>query len=407
GGEQGLLGLAFHPNFVTNGYFYVNYTTNNPRRTVISRFSVSDSDSDKADKNSELILMEINQPFSNHNGGQIVFGPDGYLYISTGDGGSGGDPQNHAQNLSSLLGKILRIDVDNSDNGLNYSIPDSNPFKDNDLNQPEEIYAYGLRNVWKFSFDSQERLWAADVGQNAREEINLIENGGNYGWRKMEGFLCYNPSNCDPTGLELPVWDYAHNSQGGYSITGGYVYEGDLMPGLKGKYIYGDFITGNFWAFDPDDSTNVFINNFPVNVSTFGIDQQNELYMADYDLGVLYRFSDDQISSVESLVVNKMQLQQNYPNPFNPSTTIKYRIPASMNSEKARVKNVSLKVYDILGRDIATLVNQAQRPGNYEVVFSAKGEETYSVGRRLPSGIYFYKLQVGDYLEVKKMMLVK
>ena len=181
GGEQGLLGLAFHPNYKQNGYFYINYTTSNPRRTVISRFNVSNDNPDLADPNSELILLEIAQPYSNHNGGQTSFGPDGYLYISLGDGGSGGDPQNYAQNPNSLLGKLLRIDVDKNENGNNYAIPVDNPF----INSPgfrKEIYAYGLRNVWKFSFDSQtKQLWGADVGQNLVEEINLIEKGGNYG----------------------------------------------------------------------------------------------------------------------------------------------------------------------------------------------------------------------------------
>ena len=183
GGELGLLGLAFHPDYKNNGYFFVNYTTDNPLRSVVSRFKVSANDPDKADRNSELILFKVNQPYSNHNGGQTSFGPDGYLYISFGDGGSAGDPQNNAQNNTTLLGKILRIDVDKKEGSLNYAIPIDNPFKGNRSGFREEIYAFGLRNVWRFSFDfPAKQLWAADVGQNQWEEINLIENGGNYGW---------------------------------------------------------------------------------------------------------------------------------------------------------------------------------------------------------------------------------
>lgn len=181
---------------------------------MISRFSLSIDDGSIADKNSELVLLEIQQPYGNHNGGQIAFGPDGYLYIAMGDGGSGGDPQGNGQNLKTLLGAILRIDVDNPENGNQYSIPENNPFADNTGGYKEEIYASGLRNPWRFSFDPVTGwLWAADVGQNKIEEIDIIEPGKNYGWNTMEGNSCYSPSaNCDRTGLELPVWEYDHSS---------------------------------------------------------------------------------------------------------------------------------------------------------------------------------------------------
>ena len=234
GGEMGLLGLAFHPNYKENGFFYLDYTTDNPRRTVISRFQVSKTDPAVADPLSEEILLEVGQPYENHNGGQISFGPDGYLYISLGDGGSGGDPLNAGQDLKNLLGKLLRIDVNSNSDEKNYSIPIDNPFKGNSKGYKEEIYAYGLRNVWRFSFDMNNRLWAADVGQNKWEEINLIEKGKNYGWRIMEAKHCYNPeTNCDTSGLVLPVWEYGHNDMGGFSITGGFVYNGKSAPGLK------------------------------------------------------------------------------------------------------------------------------------------------------------------------------
>ncbi len=407
GGEQGLLGLAFHPQFDSNGKFFVNYTITNPRRTVISQFTVFSTDENIADPESELVLLEYDQPFSNHNGGKIAFGPDGYLYISSGDGGSGGDPQNNAQNLGSLLGKILRIDVDQSEDGKNYGVPEDNPFKNSNDEFAKEIYAYGLRNAWKFSFDSSGRLWASDVGQNAWEEINLIINGGNYGWRIMEGFHCYNPStNCDQNGLELPVWEYAHNSDGGYSITGGYVYEGSEVMEFIDNYIYADFVSGNIWAFNPIDFSNKFITSFSGGISTFGVDQNNVLYFADYYSGFIYKFTDDEVNSVNSQISPDFSLLQNYPNPFNPSTTIEYSIPSEVRGQRSDVKNVTLKVYDILGRELVTLVNEEQKPGNYKVKFdpSASG---LSVNRRIASGIYMYKLDVGKLTVIKKMLLMK
>lgn len=293
GGEQGLLGLAFHPDYKQNGYFFLDYTTDNPRRTVISRFTLSANDPSKADPESELVLLEVEQPYSNHNGGQISFGPDGYLYISLGDGGSGGDPLNAGQDLTMLLGSLLRIDVDNTSGGRNYAIPNDNPFKGNNDGFKEEIYAYGLRNVWRFSFDNQNRLWAADVGQNAWEEINIIEKGKNYGWRIMEGKHCFNPeTGCDTTGLILPIWEYGHNEDGGYSITGGFVYNGKSAPGLAGKYIYADYVVGKIWSLEYTDGKviNKLLAQSNYLISTFGIDRNNELYFADHNKGKMYRF---------------------------------------------------------------------------------------------------------------------
>jgi len=295
GGEMGLLGLAFHPNYKENGFFYLDYTTRDPMRTIISRFQVSSEDPSVAEPSSEEILLEVEQPYENHNGGQISFGPDGYLYISLGDGGSGGDPLNAGQDLKNLLGKLIRIDVDSNADGKNYSIPEDNPFKGNSKEYKEEIYAYGLRNVWRFSFDKERRLWAADVGQNKWEEINLIERGKNYGWRIMEAKHCYNPeTDCDTTGLVLPIWEYGHNDMGGFSITGGFVYEGNSALALKGKYIYADYVSGRIWQLE-------FVNNLISNkllidtdlmIATFGIDENKELYFADYkNDGKLFKFA--------------------------------------------------------------------------------------------------------------------
>ena len=236
GGETGLLGLAFHPDYLNNGYFYVNYTAPSPLRTIISRFNVSASNPDSADKNSEQIILTYNQPYSNHNGGCVAFGPDGYLYIAAGDGGSGGDPDNYAQNIGSLLGKIIRIDIDSPQAPLNYGIPADNPFVDStNVNIRKEIFAWGMRNPWRFSFDSVTgKLWCGDVGQNTWEEVDIIENGKNYGWRCYEGNHDYNLIGCNGT-YEFPIWEYSHSL--GYSITGGYVYRGQNVPELYGKYI--------------------------------------------------------------------------------------------------------------------------------------------------------------------------
>lgn len=282
GNEEGLLGLAFHPNYVTNGFFYVNYTASNPNRTVISRFSVS-SDPDKADADSEQVILSFSQPYSNHNGGQVSFGPDGFLYIAIGDGGSGGDPHNNGQDRTTLLGTIARIDV-NSGGAMNYSIPDDNPFKGNTSGYREEIYAYGLRNPWRFSFDAETgQLWTADVGQNSYEEVDIIEKGGNYGWKLMEGKHCFT-RNCVQSGLKLPVWEYPRNE--GVSVTGGFVYRGDLLTSLKGKYIYADFGSQKIWALDVTDitkplNTELVVASFPV--ASFGVDVDNELYICGFD----------------------------------------------------------------------------------------------------------------------------
>lgn len=287
GGEMGLLGLAFHPKFSENRRFFVNYTApSGPTglQTVISEFKVG-ADPESADPASERILLTIPQPFPNHNGGQLAFGPDGYLYIGMGDGGSGNDPQGNGQNLATLLGKMLRIHVDAAGEGKAYAVPPDNPFVGNTEAAPE-IWAYGLRNPWRFSFDATSGLlFLGDVGQSAREEIHLIQKGKNYGWNIMEGSICtpgVNP-NCDKTGLELPLIDYPRSD--GTTVVGGYVYRGGAIPGLNGVYLYGDFGSGKVWGFRYDgkavtDHRLVFETGR--NLSTFGEDAQRELYLVDY-----------------------------------------------------------------------------------------------------------------------------
>lgn len=299
--EMGLLGLAFHPDFSDNGFFYVNYTTTWPRRTVISRFSLDGDNPNIGDPNSELILLEVDQPYTNHNGGQLGFGPDGYLYIIFGDGGSAGDPQENGQDLSTFLASMLRINVDETDDGLNYSIPPDNPFI-GVLGARAEIFAYGLRNMWRFSWDPVTNwLWGADVGQNAWEEIDIIESGKNYGWNTMEGFHCYDPpTGCDETGLELPIWEYALYVNDDCSVTGGFVYRGDKYFSMSGKYIYGDYCTGRIWALEYDGinpAVNEELITTGLNISSFGLDRNNEIYFCSLGNGRIYRITSDEPGS--------------------------------------------------------------------------------------------------------------
>jgi glucose/arabinose dehydrogenase len=293
GGEKGLLGLAFHPDYQRNGYFYVNYTRSSPLQTVISRFKLSDDDPLRADPKSEEILLTYAQPYSNHNGGKIAFGKDGYLYISAGDGGSGGDPGNNGQDRKEFLGKILRIDVNKPSGNKKYSIPPDNPFIGNKAGYREEIYAFGLRNVWRFNFDYEtQQLWAGDVGQNELVEIDIIEKGGNYGWRIMEAQDCFKMPNCNKDGLILPVWSYRQGSATGKSVTGGFVCRDRNLPGLYGKYVYGDYVSGNIWALTYSGKRavkNNLIARLSDGLSSFGEDSKKNLYVLAYSSGKVYR----------------------------------------------------------------------------------------------------------------------
>ena len=238
GGEKGLLGFAFAPDFAQSGIFFLDYTRGGPLRTEITSFTSSNAVADNA---SEKLILEIGQPFDNHNGGQIAFGPDGYLYIGMGDGGSGGDPMRNGQNRNVLLAKLLRINVSDR---TRYTVPADNPFAAG--GGRGEIWAYGLRNPWRFSFDTATgALWLADVGQDSYEEIDVVTRGANYGWNIMEGMHCYNASRCDMTGLTYPVAEYDHTE--GCSVTGGFVHRG-AAPDLSGVYFFGDYCTGRIWG---------------------------------------------------------------------------------------------------------------------------------------------------------------
>jgi hypothetical protein len=385
--EEGLLGLTFHPDFSDNGYFYVNYTASNPSRSVISRFKVSDLDSNLADPASEFIILEFNQPFGNHNGGQLAFGPtDGYLYIAIGDGGSSGDPDGNAQNLKSLLGSIIRIDVDSTVGEMPYGIPNDNPFYGNTNGYREEIYAYGLRNPWRFSFDPITGwLWAADVGQNQWEEIDIIINGGNYG------------PPCDTAGLIMPIWEYDHDT--GRSVTGGFTYRGNELPELSGKYIYADYISGKIWALTYDGE------NPPINselldtnlfISSFGIDQDSELYFCAFD-GKIYKFKST-VTHIENIkkLENSFYLKQNYPNPFNQHTFIEFGL-----IKKSKVKIV---IYDVQGKKVKTLLNRDVSAGLHKIMWNGKND----FGQFEASGIFFYQIRIDNsIMDTRKMLLLK
>ncbi|WP_179345314.1 PQQ-dependent sugar dehydrogenase [Winogradskyella ursingii] len=328
GGERGLLGLAFHPNYSSNGYFFVNYI-NNDGDTVISRFSRDSSNPNLADDNSELIILSYDQPFSNHNGGDMHFGPDGFLYISSGDGGDGGDPLNNAQTLNNnLLGKLLRIDVNNSNASNPYTIPADNPFVGN-TNASDEIWVYGLRNPWKFSFDrTTSELWIGDVGQGENEEINLAsssEAGLNYGWRCYEGNDPFNTTGCPPSNtLTFPIAEYNHNNDGAFkcSITGGYRYRGLLFPNFEGIYFFADFCSGEIGTLIFNGTSwDMEFNTFSGSWSAFGEDVNGELYVADLGSGDIYALLDAAALNNQDLDINDVSI---YPNPTNESLYINF-----------------------------------------------------------------------------------
>jgi glucose/arabinose dehydrogenase len=287
--EEGLLCMAFHPQYAANGLFYVFYLASNPHRQVLSQFKVSSKNPDRADPTSEKILLEIPKRHGNHNGSTILFGPDGYLYVSLGDGGGAGDRDNNAQNLGNLWGKVLRVDVDRQDKGLPYAIPPDNPFVGKE-GARGEIWAYGLRNVWRMSFDRKSgTLWAGDVGQDKWEEIDIIQRGGNYGWPYLEGTHDYRNAPGTPPSIP-PVLEYPHPS--GVCVTGGYVYRGSKLKGYEGAYLYAEYVFGwvkaaRFAEGGVAADEKVIEQND--NISSFAEDNDGELYLLGYSKGRIYK----------------------------------------------------------------------------------------------------------------------
>ncbi len=303
--EEGFLGLAFHPKFADNGQFFVYYTNKAKKhQNVIARYRVSKTDPKRADPDSQEILLTFDKPFWNHDGGTIVFGPDGYLYVAVGDGGLANDPYKNGQKMTTLLGKMLRIDVDHRGEKTSYAVPADNPFAGR-ADARGEIWAYGLRNVWRMAFDrSTGLLWAADVGQDAWEEIDLIEKGGNYGWNIREGLHPFVRKGGSPPAKDVkrpdmidPIWEYSHDV--GKSITGGSVYRGQQVPELVGSYLYADYVAGKMWALRYDEAERKVVANReiplpkPILTMSFGEDEQGEVYFMTYSPTpqCVYRFA--------------------------------------------------------------------------------------------------------------------
>ncbi len=296
-GEQGLLGLAFHPEFVKNGRFFIHYIAAGPEndQTRVEGWAVEPgADLRTAKPSRQSVVLVVDQPYQNHNAGQLAFGPDGMLYVGLGDGGFADDPHNHGQNTTTLLGSMLRLDVDNAKEGQGYAVPADNPFVGKEGHRPE-IWAYGLRNPWRYSFAPDGRMVVADVGQDEIEEVTVVGRGENHGWKIREGDQCFEPDEgCQTEGLVDPVYTYNHDE--GVSITGGYVYEGARVRGLKGVYLFGDFVSGRLWGMKiPADRAPVkdamALGKWPLLVSTFGKDASGEVYVANYSDGTIHRFA--------------------------------------------------------------------------------------------------------------------
>lgn len=374
-GERGLLGLAFHPDYEDNGYFYINYTNANGN-TVIARYSRSAANPDLADANSAQILLTVTQPFDNHNGGCLRFGPDGYLYIAMGDGGSGGDPNNNGQNINSLLGKILRINVNGA---APYAIPAGNPYADTD--GADEIWAVGVRNPWKISFDRLNGdLWIADVGQENIEEINhapATAAGLNYGWRCYEGNDAYNTQGCAAAAtFTYPVAQYTHTNNA-CSITGGYVYRGSLYPALAGKYVFADYCNSRIGYTDTSGEI-TWTGSFTGNIATFAEDINGELYAVGRTNGIIYKIVETTAGTV-NFGTAQVRL---YPNPAKDVLNI--------NVQGAALP-LETKIFDLTGK----LVSQ-------KTISSASGTVALN---GLSAGLYIAEVSNGTSVIRQKLVI--
>ncbi len=378
GGERGLLGLAFHPQYPSNGYFFVYYNDTGGNITV-ARYTRSSANPDVADPATEKIILNLPKPFDNHNGGSIHFAPDGYLWVVTGDGGSGGDPNNNAQNKNSLLGKLLRLDINST--GA-YNIPTGNPFVG--IDGADEVWAYGLRNAWKFNFDTVSgNVMIADVGQGQIEEINripLTQAGINYGWRCYEGNNAYNTTGCAAQStMTFPVAAYDH-SVGKCSITGGYIYRGTQFPALQGRYFFADYCSTQIGSLNSDDSitwTSAFSGN---NFSTFGVNNQNELFVAAVTSGKIFRITTTNLGVQENELSNPIKV---YPNPASKKIFI----------EGVKDKNAIVEIINFEGRKV---LEQGKIESDNSVNISG-----------IPAGVYFINLNSGNEKSYSKKIIIK
>jgi glucose/arabinose dehydrogenase len=401
GEEQGLLGLAFHPAYAMNHYFYVYHSANgtvcdnSSRCTMVVRYTAMTGDPDRADLDSRREMLEITQPYSNHKGGMLAFGPDDYLYVAVGDGGSGGDPNNNGQNVNTMLGKLLRLDVNS---GLApYAIPPSNPFVG--TAGLDEIWAWGLRNPWRFSFDrATGDLWIADVGQGDWEEVDYqpaaSDGGENYGWHIMEGTHCYEPpSDCDPTGLVLPVYEYAHVN-GRCSITGGYRYHGSI-PELTGKYLFADYCTGEVWAYDPgaDTATEILTSQSLGNVLSFGEDTAGEVYLCTGSS--LWRLEPGDGTGV-NLLPASLRLAPANPNPFDE------RAHLALSLDGAR-ERLEVSIFAVDGRRLRTLHHGPAASGELALTWDGRDD----AGRALPAGVYLLRAETEREQAAQRLTLLR
>ncbi len=393
-GECGLLGLAFHPNYESNGYFYICYTDASPFETIVARVTANATNPNLADVATLLPIIRIGQTNFYHKGGCIAFGPDGYLYVSL------GDDQTHpnGQSLTTLKGKVLRIDVDHPSGGLQYGIPPDNPFAGNPSGYRQEIYAFGFRNPWRFGFDSDTgKLWLGDVGQDTWEEVDMLLKGRNYGWPRLEGNVCYEPAVCDTVNLDivLPVTVYIHGANGA-SITGGRVYRGPSVPSLYGEYVFADYITGQIWSLDPDalPAGTSLIKDTSLNIPAFGEDKNGELYFSAFD-GKIYRFVETS-TDVGSRPPAIGALRSVHPNPFQSSATVEFSLVTDARA--------TLEVFDVHGRRVATIVDKSVPAGDHTAVWDGRDV----TGRAQPSGVYFCRLTVsGSPAGTQRIVLVK
>lgn len=390
--------IEFHPNYVDNGTFFVRYKLQDPERTILSRFHRSASNPLEADPESEVVLVEVETPnnANNHHGGDIAFGHDGFLYVPLGDGGVTFDAVGNAQDRTKLLGKVLRLDVDNPSGGLNYGIPPDNPYVGNAEGWREEIYAYGFRNPWRLTVDRETgAVWVGDVGETHWEEVNRVEAGGNYGWPIMEGPVCapFGPPECDQSGLTLPVWAYPRDV--GTSITGGYVYRGSKIPVLRGQYVFADFGTWDMWAVETDDPEHATLllerlwDGFAI--TSFGEDLEGELYLTEFFSGVIFKLDPGPgaVDVAEGPAAPEAPSLTVYPNPVRDAATVAFR------GEGARVR---IAVYDLLGREVAVLHDGYGSAAAQRVGFSTRG---------LAPGVYVLRMETGAGVQTQKISVVR